>query len=687
MDQEVQNNMNRFFNFLANISVARKLNIIVAILVLGLLGAFLLELNGLRINQIFAEASSAQISDSSVATNQLSELLLRIQSSYDVILNPDITKAYKESLIETKSNAILAAQDIIENYETNILSTNSTAISSLAQTRTQTSDLANLQEQEYAAFLSVREAFRNLQRTDQQFQEVYESDGRYDVFSSSLTSNLKSMQQELHSLVAVNDKLADTYHLESASSYQGTVNILGLAMVTTVVATWFIANAIMRSISRRLVNLELFAQSVEQNYADLRYEYEVEGQDEIASLGNAYNRMTIQLRTALIGLEGRVKERTAELAISKDESEQRARQFEAITLVSAAISSIRSIEELLPRVTNLISQQFGYYHVGIFLNDDINENAILSAANSEGGKRMLDRGHQLKIGEQGIVGYVTSTGNPRIALDVGGDAVYFDNPDLPDTRSEMALPLTIGEDIVGALDVQSIEESAFSESDINVLSLLAEQVSRAIENARLFDQARISLAESEALYRQYLRQAWNRLPKEQNLAGFRYNSRGTFPIEVSPKTVDEANEGTLDTLEEKRSLSVPISIRGETLGSLSIQIPDEEIIDEDQLDLIHAVAERVAFSAENARLFEEITRRAERERLVSDITVKIRNTNNPDAMIQTALAELKTALGATKVELVPHTLEKEKITSQPNSIPASNSKVSHKETKQASSKN
>jgi GAF domain-containing protein len=339
-------------------------------------------------------------------------------------------------------------------------------------------------------------------------------------------------------------------------------------------------------------------------------------------------------------------------------SKRRAQQFEAITLVSGAISSIRSLNELLPKITDFISQQFGYYHAGIFLNDANNEYAVLYAANSEGGQHMLERGHQLKIGEQGIVGYVISTGKPRIALDVGEDAVFFDNPDMPYTRSEMALPLHIGESIVGALDVQSTEESAFSEDDINVLSLLADQVSLAIENARLFDQAQKSLAESEALNRQYLRQAWTRFSKEQNLVGFRYNVRGASPIEAK-SGMDSTNTSNKQGTQESQDpgLSVPIAIRGETIGTLSVQFPDIKSINEDQMDLVNAVAERVALSAENARLFEETTRRAERERLVSDITMKIRSTNDPDIMIQTALNELRIALNATRVQLVPHTLE------------------------------
>jgi len=363
-----------------------------------------------------------------------------------------------------------------------------------------------------------------------------------------------------------------------------------------------------------------------------------------------------ELKELQITLEQRVADRTSELEAANRRNQQRAQQFEAITLVGNAISSIRSLEELLPKITELISQQFGYYHVGIFLNDANNVNAILSAANSEGGKQMILRGHKLKIGEQGIVGHAINIGQPRIALDVGKDAVYFGNPELSETHSEMALPLKIGDTVVGALDVQSAEVSAFNEEDIRVLSLLADQVSMAIENARLFDQTRRSLAESEALYRQYIRQAWNRLPKEQNLVGFRYTMQGASPIETVRNEQASKNKEETNKLLNP-CISVPLVIRGESIGTLSVQVPDEKSIDQDQVDLVNAIAERVALSAENARLFEETTRRAERERLVSDITVKIRSTNDPDAMIEIALEELKQALGATKVQLVPHTLD------------------------------
>lgn len=358
---------------------------------------------------------------------------------------------------------------------------------------------------------------------------------------------------------------------------------------------------------------------------------------------NASNQ---QLQELTLNLEKRIQDRVADLEKANTLSEKRARQFEGITRISSTIASMQNLQELLPRITEAISQQFGFYHVGIFLVDAGNQYAVLSAANSEGGKKMIKRHHQLKIGEQGMVGNVTSTGNPRVALDVGEDSVYFTNPELPDTHSEMALPLKIGGNIIGALDVQSSESNAFTTEDINTLSALANQVSLAIQNARLFEQTAKLLSDSESIQRQYVRETWSRLPKEENFSGYQYTALGAVEI-ASSGNIEKPDAGT------HKEIKTPITIRGEAIGALSIHIPQHERISTDQMDLIRAVVERVALSAENARLFEETSRRATREGLVSDITTKIRSTNDPQEMIRTAMEELQRALGASRVEIIP----------------------------------
>jgi len=199
-------------------------------------------------------------------------------------------------------------------------------------------------------------------------------------------------------------------------------------------------------------------------------------------------RYAAELEEHKESLEETVEERTRDLA-------RRAHYLEATSDVAQDATSVLDPQNLLSRVVALVSERFGFDHTGIFLLDATGEWAVLTAASSEGGQRMLARGHRLRVGEEGIVGYVAGRGEPRVALDVGADAMFLDNPDFPHTRSEMALPLRVRGEIIGALDVQSEEPEAFSDEDVAVLQTLADQVATAISNARLHDQAQQEIAE------------------------------------------------------------------------------------------------------------------------------------------------------------------------------------------------
>ena len=641
-------------NFLENLTVRWKLNILIVVMALGIIGIFITSLRGMQNLRSYSSNTFTPLLNQTHAIIQAETNLADIQVHIEALNNPNLTSEEQSSHLLAIENAKETVSAIIENYKTEWLTTNNSELTGILSEEKQ----LGLQKDEVATLNKVSAAFNDFINQVALFEQDYTRSVYNNKLASASLSALQEARNQLSHLTEINNEYAKVSTQATDAAFKDIVIRLIIALTLAISYGYMVSYSTAKSLSRRLNTVENAAIAYQDGYLDRRSVIEVGGNDEISRLAKAFNKLFGQMQKTLFNLEDRVRERTASLAAATKESERRAKQFEAITLVGSAISSIRSLDDLLPKIAELISQQFSYYHVGIFLNDANNENAILSAANSEGGKQMLSRGHQLKIGEQGIVGYAISTASPRIALDVGEDAVYFGNPELPNTRSEIALPLKIGKDVVGALDVQSTEASAFGEEDISVLSLLADQVSLAIENARLFDQARKSLAESEALYRQYLRQAWNRLPKEQNLAGFRYNARGASPIEnkLQKDTVAHKQESQEET--NSPCISVPIAIRGETIGTLSVQIPDEKNINDNQMDLVNAVAERVALSAENARLFEETTRRAERERLVSDITVKIRSTNDPDAMIKIALEELKQALGASKVQLVPHSLPK-----------------------------
>jgi GAF domain-containing protein/HAMP domain-containing protein len=432
------------------------------------------------------------------------------------------------------------------------------------------------------------------------------------------------------------------------------LNLLLLVVFITTLA------AILARTTNRMVILRInrMRQVIHEVAAGSWWEKAPEGKDEIGLLGRAFNLMTSELRTTLHDLEQRNAERASALDQVSKEMSYRATQLKTVTEVARAIASVQDPDLLLNQVTQLISERFKFYHVGIFLLDRKGEYAILQAANSEGGQRMLERGHRLKTGQEGIVGYVAQQGEPRVAHDVGEDATYFDNPDLPYTRSELAIPLKAAEKVTGVLDVQSMEQSAFTDDDINLLSTLADQVAVAIENVRLYTETRKALAELENTHQQYLQERWTRLAEERRDRGYQYrygkvtSLRESDVKEGSNEQESETkplNLGEPANISENRldidEIIAPINVRGQLIGSLQLgkEHPTRRWSEED-LHLIRVVADQVGQALENSRLLEETQRRAEREHLVSEITTKLRASNNPQVILKTAMSELREVL-------------------------------------------
>ncbi len=374
--------------------------------------------------------------------------------------------------------------------------------------------------------------------------------------------------------------------------------------------------------------------------------------DELGTLASVLDNARQQIHELLQTLEKRVEERTSELTRANERNERRARQLETIAQVARAVTSLRDLNQLLPEITQQICDSFGYYHAGIFLVDESRDYAILRASNSKGGQAMLARGHRLKVGRQGIVGNVTNTGRYRIALDVGEDAIFFNNPDLPDTRSEIALPLLIGDEIIGALDVQSTESNAFSEDDVKILSLLSDQISVAIENARLFDETRQALAQIKEIYTESSDSGWHALAKESSTTGYRY-ARGS--VEQLRKKTDVTIPLTGDALE------IPILLRGEKLGDLKIRRPaGQSAWSEKESRMYQAIAERMSFALENARLFSDARRRANLERVAAEAATKISSSVRFETILRTAAEEISHLMDGSEVliQIQPGALDK-----------------------------
>jgi GAF domain-containing protein len=367
----------------------------------------------------------------------------------------------------------------------------------------------------------------------------------------------------------------------------------------------------------------------------------------------AENTELLALRATL---EERVRERTAELEQANQINQKRAQQFSAVAKVMNAVSSVQLLDDLLPLVTKVISEEFNVYHTGVFLLDNRRELAILRAANSEGGQRMLARKHALPVGQTGIVGYVTATGQPRIALEVGADSVYFDNPDLPDTRSEIALPLRYAGQIIGALDVQSLEQNAFQSDDVAVLTTLADQVAVAINNALTIEESNKALAEARSAIGQVAEEAWQVLRPTQLGLGFAYSETGVKPLQepldnVQAHEAIHKGQTMITTSPDKKTiLAVPIRLRGNVIGVMQLSNRSNyEKLTQDDADIAEAVAERLSLAIEAATLLQSTQHRADLEKVTANITSKVSSSARFETILQTAAQELSRALGGSDV--------------------------------------
>jgi GAF domain-containing protein/methyl-accepting chemotaxis protein len=409
---------------------------------------------------------------------------------------------------------------------------------------------------------------------------------------------------------------------------------------------------IFQAISRPLAQLTQTAkQMAAGNLAARAY---VASTDEVGTLANTFNDMAAQLQQTLGNLEKQVAERTQTV-------ERRTLQLATASEVARTASSELDPGKLLTQAVGLIQQRFDLYYVGAFLVDDQHQYAVLHAGTGAAGRSMLANQHKLEIGGQSMIGQAISQQTARIALDVGAEAVRFNNPYLPRTRSEMALPLVARGRSIGALTIQSDQSAAFTPEDIVALQGMADLIAIALDNARLFQESQQALTELTNVHKGYISQAWANFAKTagaDKLPTYTYDEQAFIRGEtVTIPNFDRLNEA-LQPLESEdaTTLTVPIRLREQLIGALAIESDDgRHSWTADELALIEAVVEQTALSLENARLLQETenalaeTRRlADREQVINTISNKIRRLPSVESVLTTALVELGRTLGANK---------------------------------------
>ena len=331
--------------------------------------------------------------------------------------------------------------------------------------------------------------------------------------------------------------------------------------------------------------------------------------------------------------------RSAELSTTNEILQKRTERLRAVAEVARTATAVQDFDQLLPLITNVVSKQLGYYHVGIFLLDEAHEYAILRAANTEGGLRMLASEHRLKVAEQGIVGFVAYQGKARVALNVGEEAIFFNNPYLPETHSEVGLPLKFGQEIIGVLDIQSTKTEAFSQEDVDILTVLADQVSVAIQNARSFEHAQRALREAEIASSRLTREAWSGFAKNLQVKGFRFDGIKSEPLKEVQKSGLESD-----------TIFVPVELRGQVIGRLRFKASHStHTWTDDEMAIIESAADRIALALEGARLLEEAQKRAARETFLSAVAAKLGASFQLDSILRDTVEELGQTLKSSTV--------------------------------------
>jgi GAF domain-containing protein/HAMP domain-containing protein len=363
--------------------------------------------------------------------------------------------------------------------------------------------------------------------------------------------------------------------------------------------------------------------------------------DEIGALGAAFVDMRDQVRNLLDDLEARIAARARDISATQEVSRFAARQ--------------NDLQTLIDQVVELIIKHFpNIYHAQIFLLDADKIYAELRASTGEVGKQLLARKHRLAVGSISVIGQVTQQGQVVVARDTAVSQVHRHNEFLPHTRAELAIPLRVGDELIGALDVQSKERNAFTEDEIIVLQTMADQLAVAIQNARLYQESVRQLNELNRANREATRAVWQeyiygqRARQITSEAGVHVNAdttslRQRAMVEGRIVMGEATSRGSVP-------IAVPIQLRGQTLGAVEWELPVADI-DQNRLQLAQELANRLAISLENARLFEESQRAAERERIVNAISAKLTPQTEIEEILQTAVREVGQALRAPQVSI------------------------------------
>lgn len=430
--------------------------------------------------------------------------------------------------------------------------------------------------------------------------------------------------------------------IEQSKVAQSAINLLFtniLIGLFTAALAFTIIYITSQSISNPIISLAQKANALSAGQMNTRII--IDREDEIGGLSSSFNSMAEQLQNLVRTLEEKVEDRTQGLQVQ-------ANRLLLAAEIARDAATLGNLDDLLTRSSQLVFDRFKFYHTGIFLLDQPRDYAILRASPTEAGRAMLEQGYRLRVGKDGIVGSVAFTGEARVIADTTAtDSSYLHNPLLPKTRSELVIPLKVETRVIGVLDVQSEIPQAFSQDDIAILQIMADQLALAIERVQLVKQLESRLGELEHAYQQFTVTSWQELSQQPDFkAGYSFDGVKLAPIASFPVwSQDALKRGRSIVLPGKTNdskdslLAVPLRLRGQSIGVLNMRFTGDTV-NAETISLSEEIANRLAVALENARLYTETQKLAQQERAVSEISTRITTSINIENILRTAVQEL-----------------------------------------------
>jgi GAF domain-containing protein/HAMP domain-containing protein len=427
-----------------------------------------------------------------------------------------------------------------------------------------------------------------------------------------------------------------TFTLQTTDIYQIGASLTLVAVILATVVAYVVSQSIMlplRTFERDMITVQNGELDEPIRTANRT--------DEIGSLGRALAALRDQFRSSLEALEDSVR--------------ARADYIDATQEVSRFAAAQREIQVLMDRVVALLVERFqNIYHAQIFLVDETGTWAVLRASTGQAGQRLLERGHRLEVGGVSVIGRVTGDGRVVVARDTADSDIHHRNEYLPETRAELAIPLRIGDRVIGALDVQSRQSDSFEESQIRILQTMADQISVAIENARLYQEMVGRLEAVDFSNQQATLNSWREhlRGRRQGMISRQAGVSTQTDTSMLRQSVIATGKPIVGAQSENDTIpfAVPIVLRGQILGAVEWELP-VEAFSEHKVQLAQEMVNRLALSLENARLFQESTQAITRERLVNEIAARLTAQTNINDIMRTAVREVGQALRAPQVTI------------------------------------